>query len=317
MSRRYGLPYQGSKNQIAEELLSFLPPGNRFVDLFGGGGSMTDCAMDSYKWDSFLYNEINPLVVKAFKMAVYGFFKKDRRWISREEFFRLKDTDPYVAFCFSFSNNLTDYAYSREIEPWKKALHYARVYNCNYPLREMGIYLKDASPDTIRENADYIRKQYKKGILKSESNQCNLQSLKSLERLESLERLQNLEQLEKIEGMSYHKKRNLKITQGSYEDYEYEDGDVVYCDIPYESTDCKSYKGFDSKRFYDWCATRPYQVFFSSYEISDNRFHRIWEREKRVTSGLDNSLQKTECLYTNEPYVYSSLLGKQFEFDFG
>ena len=38
MTRRYGLPYQGSKNQIAEELLSFLPPGNRFVDLFGGGG---------------------------------------------------------------------------------------------------------------------------------------------------------------------------------------------------------------------------------------------------------------------------------------
>ena len=278
---------------------------------------MTDCAMDSYKWDSFLYNEINPLVVKAFRMAVYGFFKKDRRWISREEFFRLKDTDPYVAFCFSFSNNLTDYAYSREIEPWKKALHYARVYNCNYPLREMGIYLKDASPDTIRENADYIRKQYKKGILKSGSDLYSLQSFECLESFARLERLQNLGRLEKIGGMSYHKKRKLKITQGSYEDYEYEDGDVVYCDIPYESTDCKSYKGFDSKRFYDWCATRPYQVFFSSYEISDNRFHRIWEREKRVTSGLDNSLQKTECLYTNEPYVYSSLLGKQFEFDFG
>ena len=36
--KRYGLPYMGSKSKIAEDILSFLPPGSRFVDLFGGGG---------------------------------------------------------------------------------------------------------------------------------------------------------------------------------------------------------------------------------------------------------------------------------------
>ena len=34
---KYGVPYQGSKAQIAEDIINELPSGNRFVDLFGGG----------------------------------------------------------------------------------------------------------------------------------------------------------------------------------------------------------------------------------------------------------------------------------------
>lgn len=34
----YGLPYMGSKNTIAEDIINFLPSSKRFVDLFGGGG---------------------------------------------------------------------------------------------------------------------------------------------------------------------------------------------------------------------------------------------------------------------------------------
>lgn len=33
----YGMPYQGSKNAIAEDIIDFLPSGKRLVDLFGGG----------------------------------------------------------------------------------------------------------------------------------------------------------------------------------------------------------------------------------------------------------------------------------------
>lgn len=47
---RYGIPYQGSKNQIAENILKFLPGGKRLVDLFGGGGAISHCASLSYKW---------------------------------------------------------------------------------------------------------------------------------------------------------------------------------------------------------------------------------------------------------------------------
>ena len=34
---RYGLPYKGSKNQIAEWIIQNLPKADTFVDLFAGG----------------------------------------------------------------------------------------------------------------------------------------------------------------------------------------------------------------------------------------------------------------------------------------
>ena len=98
----YGIPYKGSKNKIAESIIAQLPPAKHFYDLFGGGGAMTHCALLSGKYEFVHYNEFNPLVFKAFKMAINGEFKDENRWISREDFERLKDTDPYVAVCFFF-----------------------------------------------------------------------------------------------------------------------------------------------------------------------------------------------------------------------
>lgn len=48
----YGFPYKGSKNKIAGQLLAQLPSGKRFVDLFGGGGAMSHCAILSGKYES-------------------------------------------------------------------------------------------------------------------------------------------------------------------------------------------------------------------------------------------------------------------------
>ena len=125
----FGMPYQGSKNKLAKDIIEQMPPAEHFYDLFGGGGAITHCAVLSGKYKYVHYNEINPLVVKGFEMAINGEFNNENRWISREEFYQLKDTDPYVAICFSFGNNLVDYLYGKDVEPIKKALHYARVLN--------------------------------------------------------------------------------------------------------------------------------------------------------------------------------------------
>lgn len=272
---RYGMPYQGSKNKIAEKIIKYLPNGKRLVDLFGGGGAISHCASLSYKWESVLYNELNPLVYKAFSMAINGEFREEKRWISREDFFRLKDADPYVAVCFSFSNNLVNYAYSKELEPYKKALHYARVFKDNSLLKEMGI-----DSDGSREDLKRFFKDVHKGDL-----QC-------------LERLQSLP---------------IETINGSYTDYVYQDGDVVYCDPPYEDTDCKGYKGFDNEAFYQWVETRPYIVYFSTYEMDklNSRFIKCWEEDKKVLSGDDNSLTKRECIYTNREPEKTSLYSTQ------
>ena len=86
----------------------------------------------------------------------------------------------------------------------------------------------------------------------------------------------------------------------SYLDYEYQDGDIVYCDPPYEDT--ASYSGgFDSKQFYDWAATRDYPLWFSSYKnITDNRFKMVYAIKLRSTLGAGNKALNYECLFTNE-----------------
>lgn len=38
LENHYGVPYQGNKSRIADIIIKVLPPGERFVDLFGGGG---------------------------------------------------------------------------------------------------------------------------------------------------------------------------------------------------------------------------------------------------------------------------------------
>lgn len=82
----YGLPYMGSKNRIAKWIIDNLPPAEHFYDLFGGGGAISHCALLSGKYKYVHYNELNPLIVKAFTMAVNGEFKNENRWISREDF---------------------------------------------------------------------------------------------------------------------------------------------------------------------------------------------------------------------------------------
>ena len=78
--------------------------------------------------------------------ALNGKYNNENRWISREDFFRLKDTDPYVAVVWSFGNNLRDYLYSKEIEPLKKAIHYAMFFS-DYSLgKELGHDLSFIDP---------------------------------------------------------------------------------------------------------------------------------------------------------------------------
>ena len=137
MKRNYGIPYMGSKNRIAKKIIDFLPSGETLVDLFGGGGAITDCANESNKWEHIIYNELNELPYKCFLKALRGEYKNEDRWISRQDFIKLKDTDEYVACCFSFGNNFRNYMYNEKIEPYKRAYHYAVVLDDFKPLSEL------------------------------------------------------------------------------------------------------------------------------------------------------------------------------------
>ena len=151
----YGLPYMGSKSKIVKHIVPLFPSADNFVDLFAGGGAVTHYAMTTAKYKHFVFNDINPLMPKAFEMALNGEFENEKRWISREEFFRLRDTDPYVAICFSFGNNLSDYLYSKDIEPIKEAYHYALFFgDYSLAMERMGIDL------TPLEKCPTIKEKY-------------------------------------------------------------------------------------------------------------------------------------------------------------
>ena len=135
---KYGLPYKGSKNKLAERIINLLPDGEHLIDLFCGGCAVTHYALLCGKYPHIHINDIDWRPVSLFEDALAGKYNQEQRWISREDFFRLKDTDPYVAIVWSFGNNMRDYLYSRQIEPLKRAIHFAMFYGDYEPARELG-----------------------------------------------------------------------------------------------------------------------------------------------------------------------------------
>ena len=279
------MPYKGSKSKIAQQIINILPEAEWFVDLFGGGGAIIDCAMQSIKWHKGIYNELESITYKGFCMAVNGEFHNEKRWISREDFFKLKDSDPYVAMCFSFGNDLKTYCYAREIEPWKKALHYARVQKDYSKLERMGIK-SDGSRKDIVKHKDLYRQKYLDWLGK------NVILPEEFERLQNEERLQNLESLQRLQRLQ---RLNL-----SYEKVDIPDNAVIYCDIPYKQTNTYL-SDFDHEKFYEWALKQEQNVFISEYDMPDD-FYLVTEFDR--TSLLSPNSRETmkEKLYCNHEY---------------
>lgn len=143
---KYGLPYKGSKNKLAERIVRLLPKRTHLIDLFCGGCAVSHAALLMGKYEHIHINDINWMCPTLFIDALNGKYNDENRWISREDFFRLKDTDPYVAVVWSFGNNLHTYLYSKEIEPLEKAIHYAMFFS-DYSLgKELGHDLSFIDP---------------------------------------------------------------------------------------------------------------------------------------------------------------------------
>lgn len=139
---KYGIPYQGNKSKIAEDIIFALPSGKRLVDLFGGGGAITHCAALSGKWKEIYYNDINSLMPDFLYKAIHGYYNYERfkpEFITREKFFELKDKDGYVRCIWSFGNNGDSYLFGVDIEKQKKAIHNAIVFEDYKQAQALGI----------------------------------------------------------------------------------------------------------------------------------------------------------------------------------
>ena len=171
-----GVPYQGSKNQIAKWIIDNLPEDEILVDLFAGGCAVTHAALLSGKWNKVIANDIGD-APEVFCNAIDGKYADEKRWISREDFQNLKDTDPYVSLCWSFGNDRSSYLYAQEVEPWKKALHYARVFGDCSLLREMGIDSDGSYSDVKKHHSEYKEKYIRWWLSKQKYTSAELDKL--------------------------------------------------------------------------------------------------------------------------------------------
>lgn len=210
MKKNYGLPYQGSKNKLAEEIVNFLPQKKVLVDLFGGGGAISVCASQSGKYEKIIYNELNSLISETFRKAINGEYENERRWVSHEEFDQLKDKDGYVAICFSFSNNCNTYMYGPKIEPYKRAYHYAIVFNDFGPFNEL---FDDETTEKIKKSVEGITDLKERRIKFSHALGDYILSLERFEHLERKERLDILKHTMCLGGSPRHINENLECQE--------------------------------------------------------------------------------------------------------
>lgn len=302
----YGIPYMGSKGKICNELIRIFPKADNFYDLFGGGFSVTHAMMirRSRDYKSFHFNEIRPGVCDLIRKAIAGEFNYERfkpTFISREEFFEKLETDPYVKICWSFGNNGQGYLFSEGIEPYKRSMHNAIVFNEFDLLAEQTLGMKAFRPEySINQRRLFLRNRIEffrlNGLPKfldcfiteAQRKQAKFKQLQQLQQLQQLERLQQLEQLE--------------FTSASYEQVPIKPNSIVYCDPPYHGT-AEYDDTFNTKALLDWADSQTSPVFISEYDIPDKRFQPVFKIRKTSLLCSRSRTSKIEKVYGNRAAI--------------
>jgi site-specific DNA-adenine methylase len=290
----FGIPYMGSKSKIAAKIITLLPKAERFIDLFGGGFSISHAAILSKKYSQIYFNEIDSRIVDLIKKGINGDFNYNKfkpEFISRERFSKEKDKDAYISLIWSFGNNREDYLFSKEIENDKKSLHDAIIFDefNDFAQKICGFNKWPIGFSDLTKRRLWIKSQVQKKF----SSRFELQQLEQLQRLERLEQLQQLQQLQQLE--------QLQFFSYDYKDFPIIEGDVIYyCDPPYKGT-AKYILAIDHNHFFNWADSLPYPCYISEYEIKDKRFHEVINLNKRQTlNGKGSGIKKVERIYVNK-----------------
>ena len=206
---RYGLPYMGSKNKIANWVVDVLPKSERLYDLFCGGCAVTHAAMMRGKYEHYHVNDINN-IGGAFCDIIKGKLQPDYRWVSREEFHRLKDTDPIVQIVWSFGNNGRDYLYGKDREELKKAMHYAVVFG-DYSMSDaLGINLHPLDQyDTLEERYRAYKQLYALAFSKEDKTPPPISLYRGCSA--DLQSIQNASRVREISVQLIQKKKSSRL----------------------------------------------------------------------------------------------------------
>ena len=319
MRRKYGVSYKGSKSKIVDKLAEVIPYRgiDNFYDLFAGGCAVTHKMYLEGRYKHYYANDIDGQALRLFCDGLKGKYANETRWISREDFFNLKDCDPYVSCCWSFGNNQRDYLYSRAIEPYKKACHYAIVFGDFALLKDLYPDVGAACEITLNGIVDIHERRIKfrsvigcKLAERSNSGLMRLSQENDVDRLESLERLERLQSLESLERLE-----SFEYSVSDYKAVEIKPNSVIYADIPYISTN--TYDGtssvvqpFNHEEFYDWCCKQNELVLISEYYMPADRFTKVWSTNHVQSLCATKTSSVQECLFvpTHQLEKYNNMM---------
>ena len=311
----YGIPYMGSKSKIIKDLIKIFPKAENFYDLFGGGFSVTHGMLLHRRNDfkEFHFNEIRPGICELIQDAIKGKYSyKNFRmpWVSREEFEHKKELDPFIKILWSFGNNGIGYLFGSDIEPYKRSMHYAVVFN-QFDEKAKSVFGMDRFHNdlSITERRLFLSQRVRfLNPRKKDREIRNLQQLQNLQQLERLQRLEALQQLEALERL-----QQLNFYNQSYEHINIKPNSIIYCDIPYKGT-ADYGSQFNHYKFFDWANSQDNPVFISEYNVEDNRFRCIWNEPKTsLISRTNTTGNKIEKVYVNRSgydLILKNLRGK-------
>ena len=282
-----GLPYKGSKNTIAEDLVKCIPRGKKLLDACCGGGAVLMAAAMSGRWEKVVGNDLNAATIALLDAVLIHKGQIEYEYppvCTRDDFFnslqRIDNGDFTIQdcvnkYCSSFGNDGKTYLYGKDIEECKTTA------------------VMMLSSRKIEDRRRFYRKFM--GFLLCDSSDEKLHRLEKLQHLEALQRLERLERLE-----------NLDIFNINYSEF-----DIVYFDIPYKGTNKYDFE-FDYDRFYDFFASLGKPAFLSEYDAPFDVVATFDKAQKMavVNTGKKESLEK---LYFNGTMDdYKRLMGPEY-----
>jgi site-specific DNA-adenine methylase len=308
----YGIPYLGSKSGIAKNIIAMFPKAENFYDLFGGGFAITHAMLIHRPNDFkiFHFNEIRPGIPQLIKDAIAGRYSYENfkpEFVTRDDFFKNKESDIYKKIIWSFGNSGEAYLFSKEIEPYKKSMHNAVVFNEFDPLA-VQVFGFDKFPSEysiesrrifLRRKIEYFRKTQIPKILHQFLNEKQLQQLQRLEQLQELQQLEQLKQLQELQQLE--RLERLKFYNSDYREIEIKSNSVIYCDIPYQSTaGYDNGSTFNREDFFCWAKKIKQPLFVSEYKIEESFLKQIYAQNKMVRLSSNVTGFNREKLYCNE-----------------
>lgn len=290
-----GLPYKGSKNTIANQIVAQFPRAHSFLDACCGGGAVLEAAYLSGKFERVEGIDIDDGIITLLNAVFRDFGKIDyehKQLVTAERYkeaVRNRATleDAVDRFIASFGFNGYDYQWGEKRRHLKYLVH-----------QSMTLPTLDERRTAFHS---FIRDLIKSGTVEGDRWSIELSEIKNLAHTEQATNLCRLQKVEQTMFLAARDNRTeLRISKKSMFDIDYGPYDVIYFDPPYADTKGYDKAKFDFDRFHkliDRLVDSGKTVYVSEYKAPTDRFVEVLAVEKQMSQCDKLTKVVTERLF--------------------